>query len=123
MQSAKPEISSRFEFDQSMIGRCKLPIYTALLRLYFNMTLPPIFFLLRIFQLWRFYHIFSLIRALSFLDRFASTLVTAFEQSTWVMAAEWESHREVLKALYLEKDKSLVEVQKHLAESYGFNAS
>ena len=39
------------------------------------------------------------------------------------MAADWESHREALKGLYLEKDKSLEEVQKYLAERYGFNAS
>lgn len=70
-----------FEVDQFMIGRCMLPICTALFRLYFNLTFPPIFFSLRIFQPLRFYHIFSFIRVLPFLDRFASTLVTAFEQS------------------------------------------
>lgn len=39
------------------------------------------------------------------------------------MAAQLESHRELLKELYLKEDKSLAEVQKHLAERYDVNAS
>lgn len=39
------------------------------------------------------------------------------------MALDWESHREVLKFLYLENDQSLEEVRKHLAQHHDFKPS
>lgn len=39
------------------------------------------------------------------------------------MAIDWESHREIMKGLYLGDNKCLAEIMKHLEEHYGFSAS
>ena len=39
------------------------------------------------------------------------------------MTVDWESHREVLKGLYLRDNKSFAEIKQQLADLYGFSAS
>lgn len=54
---------------------------------------------------------------------FIVTFAAICYQVTWIMAVDLESHREILKSLYLRDKKSLAEIMKHLAENYGVSAT